>query len=84
MTILVAMPATLACPCCGTIVASGIIHCWSCGESIQGVHESCGICGEPSGHGRHRGPHGLAYYCGCGFVATSRSEILAHLEAMGR
>ena len=79
MTVLVPMPATLACPSCGTTVPSDILYCWSCGKPIQ-AHERCGICGKPNGHGRHRGPHGLAYYCKCGFVATSKPEIRAHVE----
>ena len=80
MTVLVPMPATLACPSCRAKVPSDILYCWGCGKPIHVVHESCGVCGKPNGHGRHRGPHGLAYYCRCGFVATSKPEIRAHVE----
>ena len=79
MTVLVPMPSTLSCLHCGTVIPSDILYCWDCGKPIQ-VHESCGICGKPNDHGRHHGPHGLAYYCRCGFVATSKPEIKAHVE----
>ena len=79
MTVLVPMLAMLACPSCNTIIPSNILYCWSCGKPIQD-HERCGICGKPNGHRRHRGLHGLAYYCKCGFVATSKAEIMAHME----
>ncbi len=79
MTILVPKPLILACPSCNTIISSNILYCWSCGKPIQ-AHERCGICGKTNSHGRHRGFHGLAYYCKCGFVATSKTEIRAHME----
>ena len=86
MTVLASMPLTVACPHCTTgdeetIVSSSVRYCWGCGQPINVIHESC-ICGKPVGHGRHRGPHGLAYYCRCGFVATKKEELMFHIEAV--
>ena len=86
MTVLVSIPLTVACPHCKTgdevtVVSSSVRYCWGCGQPINVIHESC-ICGKPAGHGRHKGPHGLAYYCRCGFVATMKEEIMVHMEAV--
>ena len=80
MTIVHPMPDTVACPECGTQVPPTIKACWRCGYPIHTLHEACAICGKPVGHGRHYGPHGLAYYCRCGFACTTRRELDRHLE----
>lgn len=80
MTILSPMPNLFACPGCGVEIPPTLRYCWRCGFKVVVIHESCPICGKPVGHGRHYGPHGLAYYCRCGFAPTTRSELEKHLE----
>jgi len=82
MTVVSSMPRTVACPRCGSEIPPTIKVCWRCGFWTASLHESCPICGGPVGHGRHYGPRGLAYYCRCGFAATTRRELNRHLEAV--
>ena len=83
MTVLSPMPETVACPGCGTEAPATIRYCWHCGYPVHKIHETCAVCGGPiRPPSRHRGPQGLAYYCGCGFTCTTKEELNRHLEAM--
>ena len=81
MTIISQMPKILKCPSCSSEIPSTIRYCWDCGYPIHKFHETCAICGGPiNPPRRHRGPLGLAYYCGCGFACTKKSELEQHLK----
>lgn len=83
MTIVAEMPSTIKCPSCGHEVLMAQV-CTYCGFSLKTLHEKCPICGKPVGHGRHwdtiLGVKVLLYYCGCGFVCTTREELDRHLR----
>ena len=82
MTVVSQMPYLIPCPGCGVQVPSHLRYCWGCRAYISAVHKRCSVCGKPVSHGRHRGPQGLAYYCGCGFAATRKEELDDHLREM--
>jgi hypothetical protein len=83
MTILTPVPDVVKCPNCSSELPSKIRYCWRCGYPIHKIHETCSICSGPmSPPRRHKGPLGLAYYCGCGFTCTTEDELNRHLEAM--